>query len=82
MQNASILTHMKLSLRPVQTIFFPQRAYAFPFKRQVVPLTFESVDEMLLCYHSNETSLSDRFLSIIYFLEFLKENFEFLGVQK
>ena len=54
--------------------FFPQKAYAFRLMRQVAPLTFQSVDEMLLCYHSNETSSSDRFLSAIYFKEFQDEN--------
>ena len=58
--------------------FFPQKAYAFRLMRQVAPLTFQSVDEMLLCYHSNETSSSDRFLSVIYFKEFQKENLIFL----
>ena len=48
---------------------------------QVAPLAFLSVDEMLLCYHSNETSWSDRFLSAIYFKEFQKENLIFLCVK-
>ena len=61
--------------------FFHQKAYAFPLMRQVAPLTFLSVYEMLLCYHSNETSSSDRCLSVIYFKEFQKENLIFLCVK-
>ena len=36
---------------------------------------------MLLCYHSNETSLLDSFVSVIYFKEFQKENLIFLCVK-
>ena len=49
--------------------------------RQVALLTFLSVEEMPLCYHSNGTSSSDRCLSVIYFKEFQKENLIFLCVK-
>ena len=38
-------------------------------------LTFKSVDEILWCYHSNESSLGELLLSIIYFLGFYKTKF-------
>ena len=40
-------------------------------------LTFESVDEILWCYHSNKTSLADLFYSAFYFLAFYKKKFNF-----
>ena len=49
--------------------------------RQVALLTFLSVEEMPLCYHSNGTSSSDRCLSVIYFKKFQKENLIFLCVK-
>ena len=36
-------------------------------------LTFESVDEILWCYHSNETSLAERLHSTSYCLGFFKK---------
>ena len=35
-----------------------------------VVLTFESVDEMLWCYHSNETFWAEVLSGVIYFLHF------------
>ena len=42
-----------------------------------VVLTFESVDEILKCYHSNETSLAELLHGSIYFLGFTKGNLNF-----
>ena len=39
---------------------------------------FESVDEILWCNHSNETSLAVLSHGTIYSLAFYKKNFEFL----
>ena len=45
-----------------------------------IVLTFESVDEILCCYHSNETSSAVLSRGTIYFSEFYKRKFEnFLG---
>ena len=41
---------------------------------QYVVLTFESVNEILWCYHSNETSLAELLHSAIYFLWLKKRN--------
>ena len=40
------------------------------FARWIVILTFESVDEIVWCYHSNETSSEDLLRSTIYILRF------------
>ena len=40
-----------------------------------VVLTFESVDEILCCYHSNETSSAVLSHGTIYFSEFYKMKF-------
>ena len=39
---------------------------------QYVVLTFESVNEILWCYHSNETSLAELLHSAIYFFRLKK----------
>ena len=39
---------------------------------QYVVVTFESVDEILWCYHSNETSLAELLYGAIHFLRFCK----------
>ena len=44
-----------------------------------VVLTFESVDETLWCYHSNEISLAGLSHSTIYFVGFYKTKFYLLG---
>ena len=39
-------------------------------------LTFECVDEILQCYHSNDTSFAELLYRHIYFLRFYKTKFE------
>ena len=39
-------------------------------------LTFKSVDEILQCYHSNDTSFAELLYRNIYFLRFYKKKFE------
>ena len=41
-----------------------------------VVLTFESVDEILWCHYSNETSLTDLLHGTIFFLGFYKNKFD------
>ena len=41
---------------------------------QYVVLTFESVDKILWCYHSNETSVAQRLQGTIYFLGFYEKD--------
>ena len=41
---------------------------------QYVVLTFESVDKILWCYHSNETSVAQRLQGAIYFLGFYEKD--------
>ena len=45
-----------------------------------VVLTFESVDEILKCYHSNETSLAELLRGSIYFLGFYKRKSKLFGI--
>ena len=42
------------------------------YDRWLVTLTVTSVDDMVWCYHLNETSLAERFRCTIYFLELYK----------
>ena len=42
-------------------------------------LTFKSVDEILQCYHSNDTSFAELLCRNIYFLRFYKKKFERFG---
>ena len=39
-------------------------------------LTFKSVDEILQCYHSNDTSFAELLYRNIYFLRFYQKKFE------
>ena len=57
--------------------FFPVVLFIMLYK---VSLTFESVDEILWCDHSNETSLAKLSHSTIYFLGFYKKKFQFLAI--
>ena len=41
---------------------------------QYIVLTFESVDVILWCYHSNKTSLAQRLQGTIYFLGFYEKD--------
>ena len=50
---------------------FQQYFHMVPFISYVVP-TFECVDEILLCYHSTETSFADLLHNTICFLGFYK----------
>ena len=43
---------------------------------QYVVLTFETVDRIIWCYHSNESSLEDLLHGAIYFSGFFKKTFE------
>ena len=45
-----------------------------------VVLTFESLDEILSCYHFSETSLVENWHGVILFSGFYKRNLEFLGI--
>ena len=52
-------------MKPLQQYFHMVR---------VVP-TFESADEVLTCYHSNETFLVERFHGNIFYRDFTERNF-------
>ena len=52
--------------------YFPVVLFIMLYK---VVLTFESVDEILWCDHSNETSLAELLHNTIYFLEFYNKKF-------
>ena len=43
-------------------------------------MAFKSVDEILWCYHSNETTLVDLLRGAIYFLGFYKKKFQILWI--
>ena len=47
--------------------------------RLLFTLTFKSVDEILPCYHSNDTSFAELSYRNIYFLRFYKTKFERFG---
>ena len=47
------------------------------YKINFVILTFQSVFQILWCYHSNETSLGELFHTAIYFLGFCKTEISF-----
>ena len=52
--------------------YFPVVLFIMLYK---VVLTFESVDEILWCDHSNETSLAELLHNTIYFLGFYNKKF-------
>ena len=52
--------------------YFPVVLFIVLYK---VVLTFESVDEILWCDHSNETSLAELLHNTIYFLGFYNKKF-------
>ena len=62
-----------IKMKPLQQFF-----HMVLFVLYVV-LTFESVEETLWCYHSNEISLAGLSHSTIYFVGFYKRNCIFWG---
>ena len=54
-----------------------QRYFHMVLFIEYVVLTFKSVDEILRCYHSNETSLTDLLHTTFHCFKFYKKKFEF-----